>query len=250
MKGIFAAIFCVLLLVSCASSPATNTKNRKIAQAIHQEGKVYFEHKRYSIALGKYLQAVKTIPDDRFLQYDIGITYMIKKKYGLAERHFKKALELEPDFMPAMNALGAAYLEQEKWDKAIECLNNSVNSLLYVTPHYSLTNLGWAYLGKKNYGLARDHFLQALKKAPNYPRALHGFVNVSLETNQEYSALRKLDKAIKKLPESMIIHYDFARIYEKLGQSSKAKEYWKKVIDLAPDESTFKEEAEDKLKNY
>ncbi|MCD4740934.1 MAG: tetratricopeptide repeat protein [Desulfobacteraceae bacterium] len=250
MKRIFVAVFCILLLVSCASSSATNTKNRKIAQAIHQEGKAYFAHKRYSIALGKYLQAVKTIPDDRFLQYDIGITYMILDEYTLAERHFKKAIELEPDFMPAMNALGVAYLKQKKWDKAIECLNKSVNNLLYATPHYSLTNLGWAYLGKKNYKLANDYFLQALKKVPNYLRALHGFVNVSLETNQEYIALRKLDKAIKKLPESMIIHYDFARIYEKLGQYSKAEEYWKKVIDLAPEESTFKEEAEDKLRNY
>jgi tetratricopeptide (TPR) repeat protein len=249
MKRIFFAACCLLMLTSCASSSATNIKDRKIAQAVHQEGKAYFSQQRYSIALGKFLEAEKTISDDRFLQYDLGITYMINKRFDLAEKHFKKALDIEPDFMPAMNALGAAYLEQKQWDKAIKCLNKSADSLLYATPHYSITNLGWAYLGKKDYELAKDYFLKALTDVPGYLRALHGFVNVSLENNQgEYIALRKLDKALKKSPDSMIIHYDLARVYEKLGQYLKAKEHWGKVITFAPERSKFMAEAEERLK--
>ncbi len=247
MKRFFITGLCLFLLTSCASTSVTNVKNRKIAQAVYQEGKAYFAQKRYSIALGKFLEAEKIIPDDRYLQYDLGIMYMISKKYDLAEKHFKIALDIEPDFMAAMNALGAAYLEQKKWDNAITCLNKSASSLIYATPHYSITNLGWAYLGKKDYNLAKSYFLKALKNVPNYSRALHGFVNVSLETNQEYIALRKLDKALRKAPDSMIIHYDLARIYEKHGQYSKAKEHWEKVVDFAPEGSEFMAEAEKRL---
>lgn len=250
MKNFIVAAFCLLFLVSCASSSATKIQDRKIAQAVYQEGKAYFEHKRYSIALGKYLEAEKTIPGDRFLQYDLGITYMIKEKYKLAEKHFEKAVKIEPDYMQAMNALGAAYIEQKQWDKAIKCLNKCINSLFYITPHYSFTNLGWAYLGKKDYELAKDYFLKALKKVPNYSRALHGFVEVSLETNQEDMAFRKLEKALKKFPDSMIVHYDLARIHEKLDKYTKAKSHWEKVIKLAPEGSKFIAEAENRLKNY
>ncbi|MCK5542707.1 MAG: tetratricopeptide repeat protein [Desulfobacterales bacterium] len=249
MKRIIIAAFCLLILVSCVSSSATRTKDKRVAEAVYQEGKAYFAQKRYSIALGKFLEAEKTIPGDRFLQYDLGFTYYLKEKYDFAEIHFKKALELKSDFIPAMNAIGVVYLEQKHWDKAIERFENCLNSLLYATPHYALTNLGWAYIGKKNYKLAKDNFLQALKKAPNYSRALHGFVTVSLETNCEHIALEKLNKALKKSPDSMIIHYDFARIYEKLGQYSKAKEHWKKVINFAPEGSKFMVEAENRLKS-
>ncbi|MCK5310658.1 MAG: tetratricopeptide repeat protein [Desulfobacteraceae bacterium] len=248
MKRIFFAALCLLILISCASSSTTNIKNRKIAEAVYQEGRAYFGQKRYSIALGKFLEAEKTIKDDRFLQYDIGFTYYLRKKYNTAEIYFRNALELEPDFMPAANALGVVYLEQKQWDKAINSFNQCLNSLLYITPHYALTNLGWANLGKKNYNLAKDYFLQALKKSPNYSKALHGFATVCLELNCESVAIAKLQRASYKLPESLIIHYDIARIYEKLGQYSEAKQHWKKVIDLAPEGSKFIPEAKNRLK--
>jgi type IV pilus assembly protein PilF len=243
MKRIIIAAFCLLILASCASLSATNTKNRRIAEAAYQEGKAYYSQQKYSIALGKFLEAEKTISNDYFLQYDIGIIYYLKEKYDLAEIHFKKALELKPDFMPAMNGIGVLYIEQKQWDKAIERFENCLNSLLYATPHFALTNLGWAYIGKKNYELAKNNFLKALKIKPNYSRALHGFVTVSLKTNNEQSAIKLLVKALKKEPNSMIIHYDFAKIYEKLGQDLKAKEHWAKVIDFAPEGSKFIEEA-------
>ena len=246
MKRIFVVTLCLLSIVSCASS-ATNLKNRKIAEAVHQEGKAYFAQQRYSVALGKFLEAEKIIPTDRFLQYDIGITYMLNEKYNLAETYFKKAIKLEPDFMQAVNALGAVYLKVEKWDKAIKYLNKSADSLLYPTPHYSITNLGWVYLGKKDYELAKDYFLEALKKSPNYLSALHGFATVSLKTNSEQFAIRKLESVLKKFPEVMIINYDLARMYEKLGQNLKAKEFWEKVIRFAPEKSKFVEEAKNRL---
>jgi type IV pilus assembly protein PilF len=248
MRRTLVAILCLILITSCASSSATNTKNRKIAEAVYQEGKAYLGQKRYSIALGKFLEAEKLIKDDRFLQYDLGFTYYLMQQYNLAEIHFKKSLALEPDFMAALNALGVVYLEQKKWDKAINCFHKCLESLLYVTPHFALTNLGWANLGKKNYTLAKDFFLKALKRVPNYTRALHGFATVSIETNSEEAlAISKLKRALRKFPKSMIICYDLARIFDKSGQYSKARSYWEKVADLAPEGSKFQIEAESRL---
>ena len=252
MKRIIIAAFCLLILASCASTSTKNKKanDRKIAKAVYQEGKAYFAQKRYSIALGRFLEAEKIINDDRFLQYDLGFTYYIKKKYDIAELHFKKALELNPDFMPALNALGTMYLQQKKWDKAIESLEKCSASLLYPTIHYSYTNLGWAYFGKKDYTLAEDSFLKALEESPYYLSALHGFMSTSLETNSENAAIKKLNRAQKKFPNSVVINYDIASIYDHLGQYSKAKKYWEDVIRLAPEESAFYIDANIKLSEF
>ncbi len=250
MKRILISIFCLFALTSCVSSSAFNARNKEIAEATYREGQAYFAQERYSIALGKFLKAEKTIPDDRFLQYEIGYTYFLKNQYVLAEKHFKKALTLEPDFISATNALGVVYLEQKQWDHAITSFQICVDSLLYGTPHYALTNLGWAYLGKKNYNLAKNHFLKALKKVPHYSRALHGLTMASLATDSEYTAIARLEKALKAFPDSMIINYDLARIYEKLNKTIKAKKHWEKVLKTAPEESSFSEEAANRLKNY
>ena len=247
MKKFLVASFCLLILTSCSSSPAANHQNRKIAEAVYQEGKAYFSQERYSIALGKFIEAEKIIKDDRFLQYDLGYTYFLKKKYNLSELHFKKALEIEPDFTPALNALGVVFLEQKQWDKSIISFNKCLDSLIYPTPHYALANLGWAYFGKRNYTLANQNFLKALEKSPNYSQALHGFATVSLEINQGSIALGRLERALRKAPKSWIIHYDLAKIYDKSGQFHKAKQYWEKVIELAPEGSKFLSEAEKRL---
>ncbi len=249
MKKNIIITFCLLLLVSCASISAKDEakSQRRIAKAIYQEGKAYFEQKRYSVALGKFLEAEKIIKDDRFLQYDLGFVYYIKKKYNIAESHFKKALELKSDFMPAMNALGTMYLQQKQWDKAIESLEKCSASLLYPTIHYSYTNLGWAYFGKEDYTLAEDYFLKALDESPYHLSALHGITSTSVRTGNNYLATKKLGKALKKFPHSVIINFDIATVYENLGQYLKAKKYWEYVVQYASEESEFYKEAEIKL---
>ncbi len=247
MKKIFISVLCILTLVSCVSSYETQMRQKKIADAIYQEGKVYFSQKRYSIALGKMLEAEKTIKDDQFLQYDIGMIYMIKERYKSAAIHFARAFKLDNNFFPALNSLGAAYLEQKQWDKAITCFKQCSLSLFYATPHYSIANLGWAYLGKREYNTSESYFLKALKHVPNYLSALHGLISVYLVINREDLAISRLEKALKKLPDAMIIHYDLARTYEKIGQYSRAKIFWEKVTKEAPENSNFFREAEDRL---
>ncbi len=146
-----------------------------------------------------------------------------------------------------MNAIGATYLKQKKWDKAIKYFNECADSLVYPTPHFALSNLGWAYLGKKDYKLAKEYFIKALSISPFYTPALNGFTTVSMETNSEHAAIKKLTKALEKFPDSMIINYDLARMYEKIGHNKKAKEFWEQVAKFAPEQSVFLQEAEKRL---
>ncbi len=111
-------------------------------------------------------------PEDPFLQNDLGLVYMAKNSLENAENHFKKAIDIKPDYAPAKNTnLGVVYLAQEKW--AIAVFKELTGDLLYATPHYPLTNLGWAYYNKQQYEIEK-YYREAIGYDANYSPALRG----------------------------------------------------------------------------
>ena len=183
----------------------------------------------------------KTIPQDPFLHNDLGLTYMARERYDLAEKHFTKAILLKPDYIPAKNNLGSVYLKQEKWDQAIKCFKEISGNLLYATPHYPLSNIGWAYIGKGDFKSAEHYFSKALEELPYFVNAVHGLATTYIRTSRIQSALTLLNKAVKKVPEAVILHADLAEAYGASGKNLEARRSWETVISLAPETSLAKE---------
>ncbi len=219
-------------VISCTAS--NMEQQQKIAQDTKELGIAYFLQGDYTKALKKLLEAEKVLPEDPYLQNDLGHVFMARKRYQMAEVHFLKAVTLKPDYVPAKNNLGSAYLKQEKWDLAINCFKDISGSLLYATPHFPLSNLGWSYMGKKEYQTAKKYFHRALKIKPDFINAVHGMALSYLETNQPSAAQKILIKAIQKRPETAILHADLAKSYETLRHYKKARLSWQMVLELAP----------------
>jgi len=113
-----------------------NLENRKRqSEAKRNLGEALRKERKYTDALRELLNAEKLYAKDPFLQNELGIAYMAKKRPNLAVPHFKRALALKPDYAPAKNNLGTAYLELENWDAAISCFKEVAENLIYATPH-------------------------------------------------------------------------------------------------------------------
>ncbi|MCG8635717.1 MAG: tetratricopeptide repeat protein [Desulfobacterales bacterium] len=247
MKKILILIFCGCLVLSCASSTGNREKKEKLAQAIKKEGDVFQSQGNYTAALAKLLEAEKLTPADPHLQNSLGLAYMGKKRHDLAVKAFKKALSAKPDYMEARNNLGAAYLRQEKWDTAIDQFNLVLDSLIYPTPQFPLTNIGWAYLGKQNYADAQLYFNKALDEKPGFITAVHGLAQVLLRTGQADRAIAYLHNHLRRNPDAAILHADLAHGYEAKGQLKQAVKSWELVIKLLPENSPLARKAESKL---
>ena len=135
------ALLLVLGLAACASHQKNLEKQR--AEAIRDLGEAYMGQGSHTRALREFLKAENIYPDDPYLQNDLGTAYLAKGNLELAVQHFNKALKLKPDYSPARNNLGSAYIELENWEAAIECFKVVKDDLLYGTPHYPMTNLGF-----------------------------------------------------------------------------------------------------------
>ena len=226
-------IYVVLASMFCIASCVTNLELRKEQEeASRNLGETYMQQGDYTSALRELLKAEKIYSEDPYLQNDLGLTYMAKEKLEIAIDHFKKAIKLKPDYSPARNNMGTAYLMKKEWDTAIVCFKGVTEDLLYITPHFPLSNLGWAYYNKKDYKPAEKYYLDALKVNPDFVIALHGLGLTYLKTGKVSEAVITLEKAVKKAPEVAVLHFDLAGAYTLLRNYKKATYSYEKVIEL------------------
>ncbi|MDM8535439.1 tetratricopeptide repeat protein [Desulfobacterales bacterium HSG17] len=236
--GNFKKLSCILLtifLFSCA--PAVNKEEilKNQATAIREVGVAYMQDSNFSAALRELLKAESVYPNDPDLQNNLGLAYMAKKKVDIAITHFKKAITIDPNYTAARNNLGAAYLVQENWDTAIATFLKVNEDLLFTTPHFPMTNLGWAYYNKGQFDIAEKYYKEALEHQPKYVIALRGLARTYTAKSNFKEALGTLDTALDIAPRFPPLYMDLAELYTASSNHKQAVETYKKVIALFPD---------------
>ena len=228
----------ILFTFACASN---NSDVRKREIAWRDLGKQYYLAGDYTTALKYLLDAEGLYPNDHILQNYLGQVYLAKGKPDLAVKHFKTAIRLKPDYAVAKNNLGVAYLEEEKWDDAIAVFKEVTGDLLYATPHYPLSNIGYAYYRKKNYKESEKFYLDALALESNFPPALRGLGRTYVSMGKGAEAVAALSAATDLYPEFAEAYYDLGEAYVLLKNFPKAKSAFEKVVQLKPNSPEAKD---------
>ena len=217
-------------LIACAGKDLAVKKER--AQAYREMGEAYMRQKTYTRALREFLKAERIYSQDPYLQNNLGLAFMAKKEYEKAISHFQHALKLKPDFSPARNNLGAAYMENDSWNEAIECFLEVKNDLLYETPHFPLTNLGFIYYQKDHYETSINYYKEALELMPEFPKALHGLGLAYMKAERYDEAVKVLEKAVKKMAKETRLHLDMGKAYRSIHEYDKAYKSFKQAAAL------------------
>jgi type IV pilus assembly protein PilF len=232
-------------IIACA--PTNNDILKKQADASRNLGEVYMNQGQYTAALKELLEAEQKYPNDPMINNSLGLAYLAKERPDLAVDHFKKAIKLQPDFSPAVNNLGNAYLRLNQWDAAIEQFNSLSDDLIYATPHFPMTNIGFAYYNKGDFKKAEKYYQEALRLQPKFPIALRGLGRTYLKMGEVAKAQEVLFEAISSEPDFTPAYMDLAKSYLMTGDTEKAKNAYQHVIKTAP-ESPFAKEAQQALK--
>jgi type IV pilus assembly protein PilF len=242
---VYIVISICLFIISCAPYP--NSEMLKMqADASRNLGEAYMNQGQYTAALKELLDAEKKYPNDAMIQNALGLAYIAKERPDLAVDHFKKAIELQPDLSVAVNNLGNAYLRLNQWDDAIEQFQSVTNDLIYATPHFPLTNLGFAYHNKGEFEKAEKYYQEALKLQPKFAIALRGLGRTYLKMGEVTKAQEVLNEAVLIEPDAVPVYMDLAQSYLMSGDIEKAKNAYQHVIRIAP-ESPFADQAQKDL---
>jgi Tfp pilus assembly protein PilF len=233
----------VLMLVVAACATTTSQQRKKESEAYRRVGEAYLQQGKIALAMKEFKKSEAKYADDHLLQYDMGLLYLLKKQYDPAIVHFKRALDLKPDYGEAINSLGNAYAGKGDWDQAIVYYKQVVGDILYGTPHFGYSNLGNAYYFKGDLQLSEKYYLEALNAKPDFSRALQGLARTYVDMGRIPEAVTKLEKAVRKAPDSPELHFQLAETYQLALEFKKAYNSYRKVVELAP-ESSLAEQAE------
>lgn len=229
---------CILLLsvfAACSTSKENLEQQKEQAEAARNLGEAYLREGKYSAALRELLKAEAMTPGDYFLQSDLGLAYLYLGETDRAIHHFKKSLAIKDNYGPARNTLGNAYAEKKEWDKAIEQYKIVTSNLLYATPQFPYSNLGFAYYHKKEYGLSEKYFKKALDIMPDFDRALYGLAKTYIATGRVPEAVETLELAVAKHPENASLHFELAETYKLKRDYRRAYGSYIQVVQMDPD---------------
>ena len=98
---------------------------------------------------------------------NLGKKYFRSANFGLAEKHFRRAVELHPRDAEAWVGLAASYDRLKRFDLADRAYSSAI-AIVGATPEI-LNNQGFSYMLRGDYVRARAKFTEALERDPTNP---------------------------------------------------------------------------------
>ncbi len=130
--------------------------------------------------------------------YNLGVIRLMKGRPDDAMTDFRKALEFNPDYAPALNNLGGNFMAKDDLRDAIPLLRRAVAA----DPSYEIAscNLGQALAQIGQLPEAIVCYRQALELKPDYAEAHYGLGAAFFAQHQWEEAIRQLRKALDLKP--------------------------------------------------
>ena len=186
VRQILGMVVCVAWLSGCGSTkfsePLTDPLTPQASATISDATPTGPVPAPLGTAPAVTLELLGVDPND---DLSIGKKYFRQGSYGLAERHFRKAVELHPQDAEAWVGLAAAYDRLRRFDLADRAYTNAIK-LKGSTPEI-LNNQGFSYMLRGDYKRAREILLAAQAKDPASPYIKNNLVLLDQATRKRKS---------------------------------------------------------------
>jgi Flp pilus assembly protein TadD len=165
------AAACLLWLAGCETTSTPDNPFAKLGNSIKPPGSPDGDTTGSVSAPDKSGGAPPLTPEllgaDPNDDLSFGKKYFLQGSYGLAERHFRKAVELHPRDVESWVGLAAAYDRLKRFDLADRAYAEAIK-LVGAKPEI-MNNQGFSYMLRGDYRRARSMLLAAQAKDPKSP---------------------------------------------------------------------------------
>ncbi|MBN1867709.1 tetratricopeptide repeat protein [Candidatus Sumerlaeota bacterium] len=107
-------------------APGKAEANPLAASADYRDAVEAYLRGDYEVALAGFREALSEIPRNKHILNNLGLTLLAMRRESEAVEAFEKAIEIDPDFLEALNNLGLAWTQygsskaREAFEKALE----------------------------------------------------------------------------------------------------------------------------------
>ncbi len=181
-------------------APGTPEEEFKLLQL---EAEILVREKRYSEAMLLYERGLKSDPENTELLYMHG---MLAEKVGrldLLESDFRRILQLDPDSIETINALGYTLADRtERYEEAYQLIQQAYAKR--PEAHYILDSMGWVMYRLQRYAEAESYLRKALHAQDDPEIAAH-LGEVLWQAGKQTEARTLLEAAKKRFPDDEIL---------------------------------------------
>jgi tetratricopeptide (TPR) repeat protein len=174
----------------------------------------------------------KRFPKNAVREFDKGVEADKNQKHDEAIEHYQKSISIAPDFYPAHNNLGSAYLSKSDFESAQVQFEEAIK--LNQSDAEARLNLANVLLSTKDYDDALKNVQEGLRRNPN--SALGQFLLGSI-----YERMRKLPEAEQALREALRVdpamsrvRLELVNVYLVQQKKSEARAELKVFLDESP----------------
>jgi type IV pilus assembly protein PilF len=189
------------------STTKQSAPDLKDAAAINvQLGVRYLNRGDLRLAKLKLDRALEQQPNVSEVQWAYALLQQRLGEKALAEKHFRKAIALDPKDAFAHNNFGVFLCANNRLDEAQKEFERAYTNPLYETPQAALTNAGMCHQKGGNVPEAERRLRQALEVKRDYPPALLEMAKINFEQGLYVPAqafLKRHTDAAGENPESL-----------------------------------------------
>ncbi len=195
----------------------------------------YMQSGQMDVALQQAKKALRVEPGNADAHNIIALIYDRLLEDRAAERHYRSALQLEPENSYIRNAYGTFLCTRGRYPESISEFEAALANPLYRTPELAYTNAGIC-IGKQGDLVQSEKYLRkALEVNPRFPNALIEMAKLELARNRYRSArdyVLRFSRASGHSAESLWVGIQAAR---KLGDRDMASNYMMQLNNSYPD---------------
>jgi len=183
-------------------------------------------------AIEAFRKAIEIQPDYISAHDNLGVALQQQGKLAEAIEAFRKAIDIQPDFVRAHYGLGNVLNEQGKLEEAIKAFRKAIDIQPdFVRAHYGLGN---ALNEQGKLEEAIEAYRKVIEIKPDFVRAHNGLGNALNEQGKLEEAIEAYRKAIEIQPDYAYAHNCLGNALNEQGKLEEAIEAYRKAIEIQP----------------
>ena len=210
----------------------TDDRNRYVyTPMLFEKGKFLYSIQEYKHAINEFTKIIECDPLYYGAYNNIGNCYMQLKDFQTAIKYYTKTIEIKDDYYDAIYNLAYAYKESGDFINS-EKLFRKANSIKkdFVDARY---NFGVVLMKNGKYDESIKEFEYVIKRNPDHFDA-HMRLAALYENKDLTITIKHIYELLRINPEYTLGYYNLGAAYYRLGDRTKAFEYWKKFLKLNP----------------
>lgn len=234
----------LLVLTVCLCGNAQQHATSQVSNNVLKDEQLLFEAGQTALDRGQYDEAIRIYNKLLVLaardhqtaatvHVKMGNVFVARRRFDQAIAEFQQATILDPEYPVAFNNLGEAQGELRQYNRALEAFNRAVA----LDPKLSRAryNIGITYGRLGNLRYSEFVFRLLVRDRQDYDLGYDGLAVTLSKSGRAREAIQFHQKAISLSPKEPSYYYNLALSYLILGETEKALEQQKILLDIAPE---------------